>query len=430
MKISEEFLYFIWQFQFFRKNGLRTSQGEKITILHPGYRNPNAGPDFHESRIRIGEIEWIGYVEIHVRSTDWYLHGHNTDLNFDNVILHIVWDDDTLVKRSDGTYIPTISLCKRVNNGTMERYKRLTNNKNGIACKNQWKILNPVTIYSQFERCITERMKRKSDEILDMLSRTNNDWEQVTFIILARYFGFKINNEPFTRLGKNLSLKTLWRYCDDLDHMEALIFGHAGYLDEDLDDPYYNTLKNIFLFLRKKYSIPQPLLKKHHWRYLRLRPSNFPAIRLAQFAAMIFNVNNLFSTFTTVTDIEKLIRDLTVTQSSYWRRHYDFGVKTDKVIPGLGTDSVQSLVINVVVPILFAYGEFINEGYLKERAIAILINLKFEDNIITRKWSGLNINKLSAFESQSMIELYHEYCLKKKCLNCNIGMALMKPDTH
>ncbi|MFC2125298.1 DUF2851 family protein [Bacteroidota bacterium] len=260
-----------------------------------------------------------------------------------------------------------------------------------------------------------------------MLEFTHNDWEQTAYMTLANNFGFKVNNDPFSRLGKYLPLKMLLKYSDDLVHLETLIFGFAGFLTDKSMDDYHRNLTEEFRFLLKKFNLPQPLLSRHHWKFLRLRPSNFPSIRLAQFAALIHNVRNLFSLITNKSGFDKIIKKMSVVQSPYWINHYDFGKSSKKPIPALGQSSLHNIVINTVSPVLFAYGMYSDNDIWKEKAITYLTELKFENNKTTRNYLYFNPQKKTAYESQAMIELYQNYCLKKKCLNCNIGIALINP---
>jgi len=428
MKINEELLCFIWQFQYFKKNGLRTQQGDKVIIMHPGYRNENAGPDFSEARVKVGDIEWIGNVEIHVRSSDWKLHAHDTDPNYENVVLHVVWKDDMSIERIDRSEIPAIHIDKRVNPAVIEKYNRITGESRVIACLGQWQKLNPLILYSQFDRALAERLNDKAEFVLQILESTRSDWEQTAYLTLTRNFGFKVNSDPFFRLGKSLPLNTLLKFSDDLTQIESMIFGFAGFLDEDPRDDYHNFLRNEYLYLQKKFNLPQSLLKRHHWKFLRLRPSNFPTIRLAQFAALIQSIHNFFSLITGDSGFQNIMTTISITQSDYWRNHYDFGKEAPKKIPSIGRNSLHNILINTVIPVLFAYGVYMDNESWKEKAISYLSELDFESNKITRQYSDYGFKKKTAFESQAMIELFHNYCLKKKCLNCNIGTSLIGPN--
>ncbi len=331
------------------------------------------------------------------------------------------------MKRKDGSEIPAIHISNRVNSAVIKRYDDLTHIPNPIACSDQWQKINPLIIYSQFDRTLVERLFRKAKIILNTLEFTHNDWEQTTYMTLANNFGFKVNSDPFSRLGKYLPLKTLLKYSDDLIHLETLIFGFAGFLGDKPMDDYHESLINEFKYLQKKFSLSQPLLNRHHWKYLRLRPSNFPTIRLAQFAALINNVRNFFSLITDKSGFDKIIENMSVMQSAYWGSHYDFGKSSKKTIPALGKSSLQNIVINTVSPVLFAYGLYADDDVWKEKAITYLTELDFENNKTTRNYNDIKAKKKTAYESQAMIELYQNYCLKKKCLNCNIGIELISP---
>lgn len=422
--MEEAFLHFIWKFQQFKSRDLKTFSGKQITVLHPGFRNRDAGPDFNNAKIKIGEITWNGNVEIHVNAKDWNRHNHQKDKAYDNVILHVVWKNDTSVLREDKTIIPAFELKNVVDEKLLYNYHQLIMPGEDILCSRFLDNVKPITIYSMLDKAVAQRLETKSEKIFREIAMTANDWEEIAWRMLCLNFGFKTNAFPFSELGKTMPLKILKKESQNLQTIEALLFGQAGFLEENLGDEYFKDLKKEYTFQRKKYNLERRL-DKYQWKFLRMRPANFPTIRIAQIAALISIQSNLFSLFTDFTSISDLKKSLVVIQSSYWRKHYNFGSISQRKSGKLGTSSIENILINTVAPVLFAYGIHKDQIELKEKSMELLASVKPEINSITKKWKVNRIDIKSAFDSQALIEIYSQYCLKKRCLNCSIGTEII-----
>ena len=425
--MSESFLHYLWQFQYFTKYDLRTTQDDEIVVFHPGFKNTHAGPDFYQSRIKIGKLEWIGSVEIHILSSSWQVHNHTVDEAYENVVLHVVWNDDQPVKRIDGSIIPTLVLKNRVDDALHFAYKKLVNSPAEIPCASSFGHVSQIIKVSMLDRVFTERLEAKSQIISQLHVHNHMDWEETMYQVLAKNFGFYVNADPFLQLAQNLPYKTILKHRGNLLQIEALLFGQAGFLEDVLEDEYSITLKREYDLLSRKYSLKSGRLNKAQWRFLRLRPSNFPTIRLAQFAKLLFLHQNLFSNLVEASADMKWKIFFKIQQSEYWQTHYQFQKETPEEIPALGQISIDNLVINTVVPVLVAYGKSTGDQMFVDRAITILQHLNCEVNNITRQWASLELKCTNAVDSQAMIELYNNFCLKRKCLECSIGASLIKP---
>ncbi|MBW8051916.1 MAG: DUF2851 family protein [Cytophagales bacterium] len=424
--MKESFLHFIWQFQYFNKKDIRTGQGEVVHVLSPGILNTDAGPDFQNARIKIGEIEWFGNVEIHVRSSDWINHKHQNDNAYDNVILHVVWEDDRPVKRVDDNFLPTIVLSNRISEKLFNRYISLDKSKEKIPCTWHFAKVNRLIKLSMLDKALMQRLEEKAMQIRDILIRNNYDWEETTYQIISKNFGFNKNSDSFFRLCRGLPLKTLQKHRDNLLQIEALLFGQSGLLDESLKDDYPKLLNREYSFLSQKYSLHK--LSKSEWKFLRLRPANFPTIRIAQFACMIYNTPNIFSKIINTTDVVQLYKLFEIKQSDYWQMHYLFDKEAThkSKIPGFGKMSAENLIINTIAPLLVCYAKEKDKDVYIERAVKFLESLPAEKNHIINYWQDVSLPMKSAFDTQAGIELYNNFCKPKKCLSCNIGVAIMK----
>ncbi len=424
--MQETFLHYIWQHQYFNKQNLRTTEGEEIQILHPGYRNSNAGPDFFNARVRIGMIEWVGSVEIHVNASSWLQHKHDLDAAYDNVVLHVVWKNDKPVRRHDTSLLSSIELKNRIDEKLLLTCNKLVNSRDVIPCSGVLATVPDVVKISMLDRTPLQRLQTKSQTVLDLYERNQHDWEETCYQLLCRNFGFKVNAEPFLQLAQMLPYKILLKHADNLLQLEALLFGQAGLLEESKQDAYYELVRREYSLLSHKYQLAGKRMEKARWRFLRLRPANFPTIRLAQLAMLIHQRKNIFSNILFITNAKTLKEFFSVTQSEYWRQHYQFFKKSDGAIPGLGDASVENILINTVAPILTACSRQKDDPTLIARAVDILQQCSAEDNTVTRQWGALGINVTNAFDSQALLGLHHEYCLPKKCLECNIGASFVK----
>jgi Protein of unknown function (DUF2851) len=427
--MNESFLYYIWQLQYFDKNDLEARSGEKIEVFNPGTLNTHSGPDFSNAKVMIDGISWAGNVEIHTRSSDWREHHHDTDEAYENVILHVVWQDDLPVYRNDKTILPTLELKSRIDESLIHSYKKLVHNPFTIPCQNSFPRVDEVLKVSMLDRALMQRLESKAGQVIDALKQNNHDWEETAYQLLARNFGFKVNNEAFQRLGRSLPYKILLKHGDKPVQIEALMFGQAGFMDIAIGDEYYKVLRREYKVLGQKYGLYQKKLARAQWRFLRLRPANFPTVRLAQFSALVQKQRNIFSKIIEAQNYESLFELFSVHQSDYWRRHYQFNRKAKQLVPVLGKSSIDNILLNTVTPLLVAYGKFNDLQHFVDRAGLILQFVPAESNAIIKAWKEVGYSAKTSFDSQGLIELYNNYCQRRNCLNCSIGASLVKPRT-
>lgn len=420
--MSEDFLHYLWKFQCFRNVNVSTEQNQAILIIHPGYHNVDSGPDFSEARVYIGEQLWAGNVEIHIRSSDWFRHGHESDPAYENVILHVVYEDDRPIHDPSGNLLPTLVLKDLFDEGLYWKYEQLLHNQTAIPCQNEFPKVDGLIVESMLERSLVERLQSKSREIQKLLEKNNNDWNETFYQWMARGFGLKINAEPMLLLARMLPLRILARHKDNLFQLEALLFGTAGMLPGEEDD-YSKQLSREYQFLKHKYGLGE--MDASLWKFSRLRPHGFPTIRIAQFAALTFRAEQLFSKILGIGSLKIMEQILGDSPSVYWREHYRFGKFHKRGKAGMGKAFQTILIINVIVPFLFLYGKVKDEDFYCQRALDLLDQLEAEDNKLIRIFRNLGLEPDSAFYSQSLIQLYQQYCSRKKCLNCSIGIHLI-----
>lgn len=424
MHIQEDFLHFIWQVQYFTTQSLHTETGEVITILDRGSLNSNAGPDFSEVKLKIGDITWAGHVEMHVKSSEWYAHKHDHDPAYENVILHVVWENDRPVNRQNHTSIPTLVLQGKVPLSLIERYKVLKESASKIPCSQQLPQVNRLTLLSMLDASLTQRLENKASLILEKLETNKGDWETTAYQVFCRNLGFKVNSDTFEQLAKQLPLKILQKHTDQNMQVEALLFGVAGFLKDDFKDDYLLRLQKEFQFLQKKYQLNA--LEKAQWKLLRMRPANFPSVRLAQFAATIHQQRGFFSSILHEENFSSFYQQFSVVPSSYWQSHYLPEKQSSRKIKGLGKESIHNLLINTVAPLLMAVGIYQQSTHFKSRAVSLLEQIPPESNKYTRLWKEEGMKLQSAFDTQASLELYQKYCSQKKCLSCKIGAEVLK----
>jgi len=420
--MKEEFLHYIWKYRLFHNKNLKTTNQEEIEIINLGSHNYNSGPDFFNAKIKIADTVWVGNIEIHINSSDWYVHNHHNDKAYDNVILQVVCKDDKEVKRTNGEHIPTFEI--KFDQKLLNNYSSLLKNESWIPCQKDIKKVDSFTIQNWIEKLAIERLENKANRINGFLNQTRNSWEEAFYIHLARNFGFKLNSVPFEQLAKSLPLIYLAKHKDNLFQIEALLFGQAGFLDMDSGDKYYENLKKEYLFLKSKFKLKP--LEKHLWKFLRSRPGNFPSIRIAQFAKLIHNSSSLFSKILETKSTNDFYKMFIVEPSEYWKNHYLFNKESVSKSKAIGKSAVDILLINTVIPFLFVYGKAKALPELQDRSINLLESIKSEKNSIISHWIDLGVKASSAFETQALIQLKNEYCNHKKCLNCHIGNYLIK----
>ena len=422
--MNEEFLHYIWKFKLFNQLDLITIDNEQVEIIKVGQHNSDAGPDFFNAKIKVGDTLWAGNVEVHINASDWQKHNHQNDNAYDNIILHVVFNADIVLKRISGETIPTIELKDKISEKVIQNYLYFKSNKDWIPCEKQIAAVPPFIVNSTIDKLLLERLERKSKTIIDNLALNTNNWEETFYQLLARNFGFKTNAEPFELLAKSLPSLIIAKHKSSLLQIEALLFGQAGFLDEHYEDAYLQKLQNEYVFLKQKYKLKS--IDKHLWKFLRLRPVNFPTIRISMFANLIYTSTHLFSKIIEMESYNELKKLMNVEASVYWHTHYIFDKESKHKIKHLGNDSINTILINTIVPFLFVYGkQKDNEKYV-ERALKFLEQTEGEKNSIITKWKVLGISAETAYSTQALLQLKNEYCTNKKCLNCSVGNYLLK----
>jgi hypothetical protein len=417
--MNERLLQFIWQFQYFNKAELLSFEGENIQVIHPGILNKNQGPDFTDARIRIGNTLLAGNIELHIKTSDWEKHGHQQDPLYQNIILHVVWEHD----RSFDSKIPVLELQSRVSTLLLERYRLWMEQLNLVPCSGQLKELKPLVWKSWKERLLVERLDRKTAEIKEYLCENNQHWEESFWWLLAKHFGSKTNARAFEALAKTLPLKILARHKNNIVQLEALLLGQAGLLNKKFHEAYPKMLKAEYRFLQKKYRLT-PCFEPVY--FLRMRPVNFPTIRLAQLAMLIHQSSHLFSLIKEVDELNILKARFDITANDYWHYHYVFDEVSSFQPKHLGRQMSDSIVINVIGPALFAWGRMMKQEEFVTKAFRWLEQIDAEQNSITKKYTELGIENRCAFDSQALVELKNSYCDQKRCLDCAVGVSLLK----
>ncbi len=420
--MKEEFLHYIWKYNLYTNSVLETTNKERIVILNPGMHNYDSGPDFFNAKIKINDTIWVGNVEIHINSSDWHKHNHHKDEAYDNVILQVVYKHDKDIARTNGEIIPSFEITFDPN--LLTNYESLICRETWIPCHDNVKQVDSFTIYNWLDALAIERLEEKSERINQLLELTHHSWEESFYILIARNFGFKLNSEPFEQLAKSLPLNCLAKHKDNLFQIEALLFGQAGFLDDDSGDTYYEDLNKEYLYLKKKFNLKS--IDKHLWKFLRSRPVNFPTIRIAQFAKLIYNSSSLFSKILEAQEIKDYYHLFGVEIADYWENHYLFNKESIHKSKNLGKSAIDILLINTVIPFIFYYGKSKGLYDVQERAIALLENIKAEKNRMISRWIGLGIIPKNAFETQALIHLKNRYCNHKKCLYCQIGNSIIR----
>jgi hypothetical protein len=424
--MKEEFLHYLWKYSLYDTDRLFDHENNKIVVLHPGDYNHDSGPDFFNARISVAGTIWAGNIEIHTRASHFDIHGHQNDPAYNNVILHVVAENDKHVCNSKGEEILTAEIL--FDPVLLEKYEELVNNPCVIACQNEITKIDSILIQHWLNSLVIERLQGKTEAILKILSSTGNDWDETFYRLLSRYFGFRVNTEPFEMLAAALPFRIIRKHSDNVFQIEALLFGTAGLLDpglfkEALSDEYYKNLIKEYSILSAKYSL-RPL-HGWLWKFSRLRPSNFPTVRLSQLAAMLSVSGGLFSRLTEAEDIKGIRALFEVSASEYWDDHFVFGKKSGRVRKNTGSQAIEIFLINAVIPVIFVYGRERDYRNIVERALSFLDQIPPEQNIIISEWEEAGILAESSFYSQALIELRNEYCKKRKCLNCRIGNKII-----
>ncbi|PRZ25238.1 DUF2851 family protein [Flavobacterium granuli] len=421
--MKEDFLHYLWKFKKFEALNLKTSAGEEITIVNVGQYLELAGPDFFNAQMIIGNQKWAGNVEIHLKSSDWYVHHHENDQAYENVILHVVWEHDTAVFRKNNSEIPVLELKNYVDSKVLSNYESLVSPKSWIFCEKQIKEIEEFTFKNWQERLFFERLERKSKPVFELLETTNNDWEAVLFCVLAKNFGLNTNGEFFLRIAQSIPFSVIRKESSEVENLEALFFGYAGLLDSEKEDNYFKDLKSRFSYLRHKYQLDEN--SRVAVQFFKHRPDNFPTIRLSQLANLYHNHHNLFSKLQNPSTVEDIYKIFQVSSSIYWENHYQFDKVSPKKKKKLSKAFVDLIIINTIIPIQFAYAR--SQGAeISEDLIKLLNGVVPEKNAVMDKFIFFGIKPKNAFESQSLLQLKNEYCAMNRCLECAVGIDLLR----
>jgi len=423
--MREEFLHFIWKHKKFPVLGLHTTANESIRLVHPGSENYNSGPDFFNAQVVIGSQLWAGNVEIHRKTSDWYAHHHETDPQYQNVILHVVWEDDVAVYRKDSSEIPTLELKSFIENDILKRYIRLfQKDKNFINCEKELPEIPNFITQNWLDRLYFERLEQKSIQIFSLLQHHQNNWENVLFISLLKNFGLKVNGDAFYAIATALDFKIVQRLRNQPLALESILFGLGGLLEtSDAFDHYYNELRETYIFMSHKYKLQRT--KSVRIRFFRLRPAGFPTIRLSQMAHLYTSNASFFARIIAAKDLESLHRLLRIAAAPYWDSHYTFGKRSKATKKWLSRNFINLLIINTIIPIKFCYAQHTGLP-IADEIVEIITEIEAEHNslVVPFKKSGLSVS--SALQSQAALQLYHEYCTKNNCLQCAIGNHLLR----
>jgi hypothetical protein len=421
--MKEDFLHYLWKFKKFDTLNLKTFNREEITILNVGQYLELAGPDFFNAQITIANQKWAGNVEIHLKSSDWYVHHHESDSAYENVILHVVWEHDIEVFRKNNSEIPVLELRQYVDAATIANYQSLMAPKSWIFCETQLKEINEFNLKNWQERLFFERLERKSKPIYELLEEKSQDWEAVLFCLLSRNFGLNTNGETFFKMAQSLPFSIIRKESFEVENLEALILGNAGLMDSEKEDNYFKDLKFRYYYLLHKYQIEKTGIGPV--QFFKHRPDNFPTIRLSQLANLYHSQQNLFSKISTSKSVKTIYEVFHVSASDYWQNHYQFDKESPKKSKTLSKSFIDLVVINTIIPLQFAYAK--SQGReISEDLIELLNEVAPEKNAIIDKFSSFGLKSKSAFETQSLLQLKNEYCNKIRCLDCAFGMELLK----
>ncbi len=416
--MTERLLQYIWQFQYYNKNELQTTSGETLQIIRPGNYNSNQGPDFSNASIKVGDTTWAGNIELHVQASDWNLHKHTADKNYGNVILHVVWQEDAELDMP----FYTLVLQNRVPKLLLNRYVALMMTASFIPCQSSFNAADGLVFTAWKERLLSERLEHKAAVFNLYLKQTNNHWEESFWWLIARNFGAAVNSLAFEKIAQSIPINILAKVKGQLHQAEALLFGQAGLLEGDFEEDYPAMLAKEYRFLQSKYQLQPAQVQLY---FLRMRPANFPTVRLAQLAMLVHQSQHLFTRIKESGSIKELRELLAVTANDYWHYHYIFDEKTSYKPKKTGAAMIDSLLINTVVPAVFAYGLYHHQDVFKNKAAQWLEAVPAEKNAITAGFVQLGAVNKSAMDSQALIQLKNEYCNQKRCLDCAVGNKIL-----
>lgn len=426
--MREDLLYFIWKHNKLPAKQLCASNNKTVLVKATGIQNRVAGPDFFNAKVEIDGQLWAGNVEMHLKSSDWYVHHHETDENYDNVILHVVWEDDIAVFRKDGSQIPTLEVKHYVSEELLDRYRNLLENSRSsfINCEKDLKELDSFLVENWLHRLYIERLEHKSKLIMDLLETSKNDWEAVLFKLLAKNFGSKVNGPYFLERAKQLDFSIARKTSNEPMQLEALLFGHFGLLNvSDCTDTHYLQLKKEYGYLIQKFGMTENLSEPD---FFGLRPPNFPTIRISQLVSLYLGNHNIFSKLMDLNKLEDIYQVFEVCAGSYWENHYTFGKTSKQRIKKLSKKFIDLVIINTLVPLKFCYAKHVGKDW-NEELVELVSQIEREENSIIKNFKEIGSKTQNALESQAKLELYNNYCSKNKCMQCAIGTQLLNRNT-
>jgi hypothetical protein len=421
--MKEDFLHHVWQFKKFDIANLKTTKGESIQILNSGQYLQLAGPDFFNAQIIIENQKWAGNVEIHIKSSDWYVHNHEKDSNYDSVILHVVWEHDVPIFRKDNSEIPTLELKEYVALSDLHKYQSLISQKFWIYCENELQNVDQFVFKNWQERLFFERLERKANLIFELLETSNHDWEAVLFCLLAKNFGLNTNGEMFYKVAKSIPFSVIRKESFSLESLESLLLGQANLLSHDFQDSYSKELQKSYKYLFQKYQLREKVIGSVE--FFKHRPDNFPTIRLTQLASLYFHRKNLFSLVMNCSSMNELYQVFNVGVSEYWETHYNFDKESSKKKKKLSKSFVDILIMNTIIPLRFAYA-LSQKKEITQELIDLAVSIPSEKNVIIEKFNSFGIESKNGYESQSLLQLKKNYCDLKKCLDCAVGHFILK----
>lgn len=422
--MNEDFLYYIWQYKLFSSVILHTVHNQEIYIKKVGLHNRNTGPDFLNAQIKIDNQLWAGNVEMHIKSSDWYLHKHEEDTNYDAVILHVVWEHDADIFMKNNQPLPTLELKNFVDDNLLTNYKQLIyQKKSWIPCESQISDIDEFLMKNWLERLYFERLERKSTLIKELLNQSNGNFEAVLFKLLAKNFGLKVNGDAFLQLANSIDFSIIRKVRFNEDELMALLFGQAGFLEDDIEVVYHQNLKKTYQYLQHKYQLKP--ISKNLFQFFRMRPHNFPTIRIAQFVSLYVTHQNLFSKLMYISKKEEFCELFNFNINNFWQTHYTFEKTSKKSSKRLTKSFIDLMLINTIIPLKFVYLQHRNE-FVQEEFLSLIQQISSEKNSIISKFSDIKITSKNAMDSQALLELKNKYCNEKRCLHCAIGNRLLR----
>jgi hypothetical protein len=421
--MKEELLHFIWNYKLFDSHQLKSVNGIPIKIFHQGELNKDSGPDFFNAKIEVDGLTLAGNIEIHVNSSDWTRHKHENDTAYNNLILHVVYEHDKEIRQNTNFNVEVVELKYYLDPKVMKNYSALISSSHDLPCAHQIKDVAALKLQAWLQRMLIERLEDKTNYVHHIFEAAQNDFSQTLYISLARNFGFKVNSEPFELLAKHLPLNILLKHSSNLFQLEALLYGCAGFLNKSYKEKYLQQLQNEFEFLKNKYKLKE--LDISLWKFLRLRPANFPTVRLWQFAMVIHKCPELFTSPENFNSMELLSKAISFSHHGYFSDHYKLDGPSVPKIKGIGKSSVENILINTIAPFLFFYGQQTGKDKFIEAAVECFENLPFEDNVKTRHFVKAGLKFKNSGESQGIIQLFDNYCKNMRCLNCGVASDLL-----